>query len=353
MEETQTQFQQVLNVFNEYYGEERVDVQEINGRRTIVIWFPTVRITNEHDRYADLTNLYIRVVVTDRGTLNGTFTMNRSECTAKQWTSDYYHSHLSGIPKGNLTEFRSTCLGSGPIKDTCISLGREFDLDLWGLFVYELDLYVHTESVEGVPYRHLEEIGLRRNGGGSYDEQLPITSGCCNVIIPDNVKRIFREGLIPYIISRKPFNFRYYNGKYSIATDGFNFILTLSNLFIEWYNSLSHMEQGTIREDLTDSGILRKCKIVDNRFIAKRANNSPDRSYESHIGRPLWMFKGQQVTFNVIDDYTYPREEDDDQYSYTIIDTKVAMRLKYNIERVINYRYGNRSISASEKVCYL
>ena len=51
----------VYEVFKEYYGEDRVDLQ--NNER-ILVHFPRVTVTNENDQSVEVTDLYIRTKIT-------------------------------------------------------------------------------------------------------------------------------------------------------------------------------------------------------------------------------------------------------------------------------------------------
>ena len=68
-------------------------------------------------------------------------------------------SHVHGIPFNRFTDFKSPCLGSGPIKSTVATLALGYDEAIRQLFCLELDKYVRVESIAGIPYRYLEKIG--------------------------------------------------------------------------------------------------------------------------------------------------------------------------------------------------
>ena len=57
----------------------------------ILVHFPHVRVTNEHDRFVDINHLWAKVKVMYNGTLNGKFTLNRSEYTMLHISSGYMH----------------------------------------------------------------------------------------------------------------------------------------------------------------------------------------------------------------------------------------------------------------------
>ena len=109
----------VLNIFNEFFGEDKVDMQgfptlaevesklsqiapidrvrkyisnKIEGRETfILVHFPHVRITNEYDRFTDINHLYAKVPINIEGQMLSRFSLNRSEYTVKHFTNRYMH----------------------------------------------------------------------------------------------------------------------------------------------------------------------------------------------------------------------------------------------------------------------
>lgn len=141
--------QKVCNLFKEYFGEDKVDIQ--NDK--IIVWWPEVIVSNEYNKSCVIKDLYALVRICNDGTLSGSFRLNRSSYSYDQWKTKYCHSHVQRIYRSedNLTYWREPCLGSGPIRQTISSLQLDFDEDVWRLFIFELDQYVRHESIEGVP----------------------------------------------------------------------------------------------------------------------------------------------------------------------------------------------------------
>lgn len=124
----------------------------------ILVHFPKVRVTNEHNKYVDITHLWVKVPITREGKSSGYFALNRSEYPVSHIKADYMHSHVCGINLSNSENFLSPCLGRGPIRHTINTLALDFDENIWKLFCLELDRYVRVESLLGGPYRRLETI---------------------------------------------------------------------------------------------------------------------------------------------------------------------------------------------------
>ena len=47
----------------------------------ILVWFPHVTVTNEHDRSTEIDNLYAKIVLAYEGTIEGRFSLNRATYT--------------------------------------------------------------------------------------------------------------------------------------------------------------------------------------------------------------------------------------------------------------------------------
>lgn len=339
--EEKTPLQKVVDAFVDYYGEDRVDLQTDHlGGHLILVYFPRVTVTNENDRSVDITELYARVKVDSLGKLIGTFMLNRAEYSVDQWYSNYMHSHIIEIPKTTLVEFQNPCLGSGPIKDTCAHLNGTFNEDIWRLFTLELDKYVHTESVFGIPYKYLENIGAPP-GSSVIDRHIRINEEqwvkpLC--MLSDN---ILLERFLPYLIIKKPFSFGF-NDRYYIADSAYNIVVKVSNLFIEWYNSLSPSEQGTMKTDMFNSGLLFMCKISDGNIYKKEVIHHDYDSYRSMVGTPLWKFKGEYLRLNItgipVDD-NIPTVDMGENTSI-LLHPDAVMYMVNKMLKVINYRYG-------------
>lgn len=332
--EGKTPLQRVFDVFIDYYGEDRVDLQVHSQNSIMLIYFPRVTITNENNMSINITELYVKIIIDNLGKLIGTFTLNRSEYSVDQWEGDYMHSHISGIPKHDPKEFMSPCLGSGPIRGTCTYLNTIFDEDIWGLFALEIDKYVHTESVSGVPYRYLEKVGTDRMDSNSVRVSYQVDSIDC---IPSNVPF---NAFISYLIEKRPFSFGFSSGYY-IADSPINIIIKVSNLFIEWYNSLPTLLR-TFKSSMFDSGSLIICKINNGDIFRKITQNYDYSQLKRIIGRELWVFKGKTITLNITG---IPKDGNpnniviDENYSI-LLHPDVVMYIVTRILKIINYKYG-------------
>ena len=324
------QVEKVVNVLTNTTVKERIGNAKFNGI-FILVHFPHVRVTNEHDRFVDINHLWAKVKVSYNGTLNGGFTLNRSEYTLLHIKSHYMHSHISSIPTGDFTQFQNPCTGRGPINGTISVLNRDYDEDMWNMFCLELSKYVTVESVAGVPYNYLEKLGTNDMEVG-VDRFITYLSPNYyeSVITPDK----FRE-FVRYFISSKKLKFNYVNGSYSIGMSLIEFIVLISNEFIKWYNDQFNKEEITAKfAELKRKGILKEC-IIDNGKIYYETGRTNVNNYLGYIGKKVCMFKDREITISITDIAEVRNEN-----KSIILNTQTALYILNTILKVLNYRYG-------------
>lgn len=324
------QVEKVVNVLTNTTVKERIGNAKFNGI-FILVHFPHVRVTNEHDRFVDINHLWAKVKVSYNGTLNGGFTLNRSEYTLLHIRSHYMHSHVSSIPIGDFTQFQNPCTGSGPINGTISALNRDYDEDMWNMFCLELSKYVTVESIAGVPYNYLEKLGTNDMEVG-VDRFITYLSPNYygSVITPDK----FRE-FVRYFISSKKLKFNYVNGSYSIGMSLIEFIVLISNEFIKWYNDQFNKEELTAKfAELKRKGILKEC-IIDNGKIYYETGRTNVNNYLGYIGKKVCTFKDREITISITDIAEVRNEN-----KSIILNTQTALYILNIILKVLNYRYG-------------
>ena len=310
----------------------RKEIGSINFNRIfILVHFPHVKVTNEHDRFVNINHLWAKVKVMYDGTLNGGFTLNRSEYTLLHIRSNYLHSHVSSIPTNDFTKFQSPCTGSGPINGTITALNMNYDEDTWNMFCLELSKYVTVESIAGRPYRYLEKLGTNDMETGA-DRFIVYLS-------PNYYGRVFNfnnlKGFVRYFINSKKLKFNYVNESYSIGMSLIEFIVLISNEFIKWYNDQFNKEELTIKfADLKSNGILKEC-IIDNEKIYYDRSRDNVNNYAQYIGKKVCVFKGREITVDITDIAEVRNEN-----KSIILNTHTALYILTTILKVLNYRYG-------------
>lgn len=322
--------EKVVNVLTSVAVKERIGNAKFNDM-FILVHFPHVRVTNEHNRFVDINHLWAKVKIMYDGTLNGGFTLNRSEYTVLHISSGYMHSHISSIPTDDFTKFQSPCTGSGPINGTISALNRDYNEDTWNMFCLELSKYVTVESIAGRPYKYLEKLGTDSMEMGVdrfITYLLPSYYG--NALGSDELKE-FVKGFI----NLKKLKFNYVNGSYSIGMSLIEFIVLISNEFIKWYNDQFNKEKLTIKfTELKRKGILKEC-IIDNGKIYYDKGRNNANNYAQYIGKKVCMFKGREVTVDITDIAKVRNEN-----KSIILNTRTALYILATILKVLNYRYG-------------
>lgn len=153
------------NIFNE--SEENVnrildsiDFQHIHTALThpddnafILVHFPQVKVSNESGKSTIIKNLFAKVTLNTKGEFRK-LEFSKTHYTYAHFIHGYLHSHA---PKQyNYNGFHVCCTGTGPINDTIRNLQyyeEDYDYtDQWMQFCWDLDKYVTVESEEGVPY---------------------------------------------------------------------------------------------------------------------------------------------------------------------------------------------------------
>lgn len=330
--ENNNRIPKVYDIFIDFFGEDNVDLQD----HKIIVHFPKVTVSNENDRSVDITHLWVKIHVDTDGTIDGTFSMIRSEFTEDQFNCGYSHSHIPHISRSNFNCWKEPCLGSGPIRGTIASLSTQFSEDMWNLFCLELSKYVCTESVIGTPYMYLERIGQ----ASTRIEFIPIPF----IGTPSNsveLSQTLESELtlfIPFVLHEKPFKFNFINGSYGIAMSDKEIFITLSNLYIEYYNSIP-LEIRPSKSHLYTTGIVHNGIIMENKlyYILDSSYNSYD-DYSAIIGTELFKFKGKPVTFNIT-----PSIKKEDPNQSVFLNIRIVKDIIDRILRIINSKYGREN----------
>lgn len=300
----------------------------------VLVHFPNVRVTNENNRFVDINHLWVKVGIKLGGAGTGFFTVNRSEYQLSHMQADYLHSHVSGIPFDDFTRFKSPCLGSGPIKNTLATLAIGYDEAMWQLFCLELDKYVRVESISGVPYRHLEKISNREGmtiGASTFTMKAPYNKYTSR-FTKDNMK-----DFVVYLIEKGKLRFNFINGNYGLAMSYIDYMILISNEFIEWYNHRfnQHIVTSSYAQLKSDK-VLKECIIDNGKIFYFTGNTASNRDYLSYEGRGVCMFKGEPVNIHIVDDNRGPENK------VVLVNSEIAETIVKAILETVNYKYGRK-----------
>lgn len=308
----------------------------------ILIYFPTVRITNEYDKYVDIKELWLKVPFNWMGKGKGYFGVNRSNYPLNQFKNGYMHSHVSSIPTEDFEKFQTPCTGRGPINSSLSTLAIGYDEAIWQLLCLELDRYVRVESIDGVPHHRLENIPVSEMG----DTKDKFSMQSLRGVIPRS--GIFgREQFKPFIkhlLETKKIRFNYSNGSYGIGMSFIDTVVLISNEFISWYNTEYNKHTFDISyADLVSNGIINECAIINGKVYIPRAvrRNSSD-DYQRYVGRKICTFKGREITLTIEGILS---SEEESLNRTRILNLQYIEAIVCSMLRILNYGYGREERS--------
>lgn len=281
----------------EFLDSELVDDRVgIFSNLAVYVHWPVVTVTNERGQSVVVTDLYAKVPLWPNGRLFQNFSLSRATYSYEQYSSDYMHSHVSGIGPVP-SSFMYPCLGTGPLIRTQETLRFNENSDLWDLFCVELDRYVHVESIAGVPYRRLDRIGTRQLTQLCYDGYRilaiqPIGNN-------SNLKNLF-EKFFKYVLIQKKMKFGYFNGMFVASCSDTEWILKLSKEFLKFFAMMKSAGKTTveltrlIRDDLLIE-VKRSNNVLYN--LASRMRGSSN--YAGFNDLHVLYFKGEDIRTHV------------------------------------------------------
>lgn len=352
------------NPFNDYITKDRVlmeylfpfiynRIRFLYDNMFILVRFPTVRITNEYNKFVDIKELWAKVPVCSKGEGKGYFSLNRSNYSLDHFLSGYMHSHVSEIPVNDFTVFQSPCTGDGPINKTLSTLAVSYDESIWQLFCLELDRYVRVESIAGRPYNYLEKINKLDPTNSVYSFNMYALR--TNHIPANSIfsKPGFKQ-FIKHLLESKKLTFNYGNGSYGLGMSFTEAVVLISNEFITWYNK--GYSEGVFTEsydDLLRINIIQNCTIMNNTIYLCSYAANRDFYHKKYIGQTVCTFKGKTITLN-IEENTPPEKL---LNRTRILHLRYIDIIVYSILNILNYKYGREentaSIESGQRTVYL
>jgi len=321
----------------------------------IYVWWPHVVVSNENNKSIGIDDLYAKIKIDIKGLIpyvSRGFKLIRSTFSYNQYVSGYMHSHT---PKFYETpEFEDPCLGTGPIKNTILSLHNEWDEVTWMLFCRELSLYVTVESLAGGPYFRLEEVGVSGSMSKVNIDSYKICSNFESISGYHDIS-IWLKDFILYYLRNSHLSFGYKNNSFVLSLPVFDFIIDISNCFIDWFNK----ELPFNKEILFSDRILLKMLVMNNNFYEERLyNRTPSLSHRNAL---LFTFKGKEIRLDIKD-----QDAEDKKEETLILNPEISYTILNFILKIINYKYINEyynkyndssntaeSSSTSENVLYI
>lgn len=317
-----------------------------NSIFNILIYFGDVRVTNEFDKYIDISGLWVKVDIYSNGKF-AKFKLNRSKYDITQFRSGYMHSHVSSIPTYNFEEFQVVCTGNGPINNTISTLRNNFNESMWQLFCLELNLFTKVESIGGIPYHRLENVGnvgVRENIASEYTMNnltyLSISPTTLDDIDVDTSHTYLEEFCI-YLFKKNVLSFSFAKGSYSLGLSFKDALLLITDVFIEWYNKiLLDYSKIDISGRINVKELFVEVFFQNNKLylINSRSANTEqsDREYcLQYVGSKICTFKGKNILLEIEGATEVPQEN-----RIKIINPKIVENIIAAILLMLNNQYG-------------
>lgn len=308
----------------------------------ILIYFPTVRITNEYDKYVDIKELWLKVPFNWMGKGKGYFGVNRSNYPLNQFKHGYMHSHVSSIPKSNFENFQTPCTGRGPINSSLSTLAIGYDEGIWQLLCLELDRYTRVESIDGVPYHRLEQIPAPEMGTAKDGFTMDSLKGIVHWTSIFGREQF--KPFIKYLLETKKIRFNYSNGSYGLGMSFIDSVILISNEFINWYNIEYNKHTFDISyADLVSAGVINECIITNGKvYLPRQVRRGSSDDYQRYAGKKICTFKGREITLTI--DGVLSSEEESLNRT-RILNLQYIEAIVCSMLRILNYGYGRQERS--------
>lgn len=316
----------------------------INSDFYIYVHWPEVKITNEYDQSTIIKDLYFKTNVDIDGKLKqNSILLNRSTYSKKEVLKDYLHSHIPGIDSNY--EFLHGCTGRGPIGNTMCYLCNNYDLEIYGLFCQELDNYVKTESIKGVPYRRLSELDQKTSSNKDPYNKLIYSY---NYSYLQHINEHYRDLIFNEIRKNKLFfksfflkffkefkiPFAYRNNMLQIGISINDFALQFNDYFIKYLNCC----YDGIVEEFINNKFLSEITIQNNAiYLVDNESNYNEKLmqmiHDESNNLVLFKFKNKNVYLHVIKE-----KKEDKKRLYAVHPYFIAVLLSL-ITGYINIKY--------------
>lgn len=310
----------------------------------ILIYFPKITVTNEYDESIDIEEVYIRVPINLNGRMDSSFEIIRTKYSYIQYESGYMHSHAhSGISKTS-RDWRGMCLGSGPLVTTTHTLKNSYDLDIWRLFCIELDEYLKVESVAGVPYIRMNRVG---NNDNLYNYNI-MDNGYYNIQYRiHQYPPLFKDFLKFFIqkICSNDYYFSFRDKDIHLAISNEQFAIIISKYFIEYCNCINKETEVNI-DSIISNFMVKVQRDVSGTLKYFRQTNTFNYTNESQSDAKALTFKGQDKYVKI----DTKVETSQNKEIYLLSSDIVSQVLSYLL-KVINY--GNtEEFTTNSKIPY-
>lgn len=349
----------------------------ISNVYSIIVWWPFVNITNEHNESTVIYDLYAKVDINIFGHIHNDthgISLNKATYTLPQLKAGYLHSHVSRVDIYDLTKFKSLCYGNSPLRDLVKDLKQGYDELKWTVLCEMLNKSVETESVEGVPYIRMSSIGgeFKYNDYESCQDIVTLPYSCKAIFykfgydlygigtryrLDYEVFHKFIQEFILWYLDKSECGFIYRNRSFRIGQRPVQYILSLSKCFIDYINSLDKNYLKKNNLNVLANALLISVYLKNDGFYLDYFTS--DGMYTRMAGIAVLTFKGEPVPLKITE------KGSEKSHILRTLHPIIAQYIYFNISRILNYRYGTdknrnqcedtgeKSASAGKKVWYI
>ena len=318
-------------------------VKNYIGFNYIIVHFPTITVTNEHEHSTIIHDVYIKVSVDYTGKFVNDFQIIRATFNEDQLNTGYIHSHT---PRNNsivnANSWQHMCLGTGPIISTIHTIKEHYDLDFWRLFCVELNEYLKVESISGVPYIKLNSIGTNASSL-SYNVNMSNADTLADLYLG----RPLYVNFINFIISsvcKDPSLFVCLDNYIDFSCSNIDFAIKVTKYFIDYYNSIGK-KYATLSDLLDESVLVEVQKDNYGNLVYKSANNA--FNIDGTSDKCVLVFKGERKFLKVIN-----RKEVTEKHIY-LLNSHIVSELGTYLLNRINYEHIAKSPYYNEEPIFI
>ena len=148
------------------------------------------------------------------------------------------------------------------------------------------------------------------------------------------------QSFIEYFIKTKQLKFNYRNSTFSIGMSFIEYIVAISNAFITWYNDKFNKGEITYNLNTLLHKELIMEVIIKDNSLYKIPDNSNIGKYLDYEGSKICTFKGKEIKLHITD-----TEIKNDYITSIVLNPKIASYILVIIFKILNYRYGRPTIT--------
>lgn len=306
----------------------------------LLVYYPEVTITNSAGRTHPIKELYVKVALSEVGTLDSKFTIHRTCLSEDEIRSKYIHSHV--LPKSyyhidgtNYHGCETVCLGSGELESTLSLLYDNFDRDYFELFFHQLDTFVAWESLEGGPFVFMSS--MYSDSYTTISRNIPIEKHEQSITIADARK----TGLFPIYAGIIKEAIKNPNLELGVIYDdlGNTPRIVINNTFLELQSILSHtrlfrqIAQRKINNEHLPTGVSYLVTILSSDLTKSLTPTELHQNSIPFINQevPVLYFKGTAKCMKI--ERSVINDTDNKIYS---IRRQDVLNIKYIMEKYIN-----------------